>query len=151
VPERGRFTAQMDGTYDGPEGDERQVPSFYREFATGHHKPMVLSETSALYNNSRKAGASNQAIKSAWMDQVLTPSVVTRYPELKMINWFEQLKSEQEHYGVVDWRATADPQALQALKAHLASGRYLFAPAHYDPMCSRPSTVGVRSTQVDDP
>jgi hypothetical protein len=118
----------VDGTYNGPEGDERAIPAFYQTYAVGHHKPMVLSETSALYNTSNPTGASEADIKSTWMDQVLDPANAVRYPQLKMLNWFEHLKSEQENYGIIDWRATYNPQVLDALRAHLTAGPYLFAP-----------------------
>ena len=127
-PDSNRFAQDLVGAYEGAQ-DERAVPNFYAEYALGHHKPMVLSETAALYNPDR-AGTAETAVKSAWMDQVLNPDNVSACPQLKMINWFEYEKKEQGINGLIDWRATAAPSVLAALKNHLAAvpGQYLFAP-----------------------
>lgn len=127
VPDVGRFVGSITGTYDGAE-DERSVPDFYQAFAVAHHKPMAISETGALYNQSKPIGASELAVKSAWMDQALSPANAVRFPQLKMENWFEYQKQAQEDYGVIDWRATASPTVAAALGQHLKAspGQFLF-------------------------
>ncbi|GIG29377.1 hypothetical protein [Cellulomonas marina] len=127
VPDAGRFAAQLTGTYAGGTDptmgfapDETAVPDFYATYAT--RKPMALSETGALYNTDATGGADELSIKSAWMDQVL--GLGDEFPRLKMVNWFEHLKSEQEGYGVVDWRATSNPAVLATLQGVLSVPRY---------------------------
>jgi hypothetical protein len=119
-----RFDAQMDGTYNGSDGDQRALPSFYQEFAVGHRKPMLIAETAALYNPSDSTGASESSIKIAWINQVLDPANARRYPYLKMVNWFEIKKSEAVDHGVVDWRSSFDPSTLKDLQSHLKTKQY---------------------------
>jgi hypothetical protein len=126
VPDN-RFEAQINGTYNGVAGDERALPNFYQEFAVGHKKPMAISETAALYNTSVPSGASEASIKKAWISQVFNPADATRYPELKMINWFEFRKPEAEDHGIVDWRATFNAASLAQLKTDLATKRFTAA------------------------
>jgi hypothetical protein len=125
LPENDKFTGKMEGNFHGKNGDERPVPNFYQRYAEGKNKPMAVSETSALFNladtDHGTKGASNEAIKSAWMDQVLAADIPQRYPELRLINWFEQSKIEPDVQGNpvrgVDWRITADASVLAAFKA----------------------------------
>jgi hypothetical protein len=127
IAEPNKFVDQLTGHYRGANGDDTAVPDFYATYAVGHHKPMALSETSALYNDGQAGrGASNAAIKTDWIHQALDPSFATRFPLLKMENWFEYVKSEDGITGVIDWRATADPQVLATLRAALTS-RFLLA------------------------
>jgi hypothetical protein len=127
LPEKDKFTGKMEGNFHGKNGDERPVPNFYQRYAEGKNKPMAVSETSALFNladtDHGTKGASNEAIKSAWMDQVLAADIPQRYPALRLISWFEQSKIEPDVQGNpvrgVDWRITADPSVLAAFKARL--------------------------------
>ncbi|HEX5479456.1 MAG TPA: glycosyl hydrolase [Dehalococcoidia bacterium] len=119
VPEPGKFLAIITGNYNGLNGDERAVPDFYTVYAAGHHKPMAITETAALYNTTRPDDA-ELAIKQAWWDQVFAPDVAKDYPQIKMINWFEWRKSETEVGGAtIDWRATSTPALTQAFRAAL--------------------------------
>jgi Glycosyl hydrolase family 26 len=127
VPDQGKFVRQLQGDYNGPEGDERGVPNFYTEFAVRHGKPMALSETGALYNMTRRDGAAEAAIKCSWMDQVFDPANASQFPQLRMQNWFEYHKVEREKYGRIDWRATFQPAVLACLKDHLKAGKFVFA------------------------
>ncbi len=131
VPDASRFTGSLTGTYSGPV-DETGVPDFYTAFAVGHNKPLAISETAALYNASNSSGASELSIKSAWMYQVFGPANGKAFPKLKMVNWFEHEKFEQENYGLIDWRATYNPDVVQAFGQHVtaSSGQYLFAPVN---------------------
>ena len=127
VAEPHKFVDQLTGHYHGANGDDRSVPDFYATYAVGHHKPMALSETSALYNQSQAGlGAANLRIKQDWIGQALNPAFATQFPLLKMENWFEFVKPENGISGVIDWRATADPQVVAALRAALGS-RFLLA------------------------
>jgi hypothetical protein len=130
LPDHDRLPAQITGNYVAAE-DERGVPNFYAAYAVEHSKPMALSETAALYNASRTDGASELDIKTAWMDQALSPANRSDFPKLQMVNWFELAKVEQENYGLIDWRATYNPDVLAALRRHLSAspGQFLFATA----------------------
>jgi hypothetical protein len=118
LPEPGQFVAQLTGTYNGLIGDERGVPDFYAVYAVGHNKPFVLAETSALYNPNTTDGASNYDIKMNWLNQVFSCSVITQFPRLKMLLWFEYYKYETGT-GMVDWRVTYDPTVLAGFQAAL--------------------------------
>ena len=129
IPEADKFVDQMTGRYNGDNGNDTSVPNFYQVWSVGHHKPMAISETAALYNDAQAGtGDPEVALKTNWIDQVFNPSVRADFPGLAMINWFEHQKPENGVQGTVDWRATVQPQVRAALQAALASG-YLFAPA----------------------
>lgn len=121
VPEPGKFAAKLTGTFDGGNGDERPVPDFYDRYARRTGKPLAISETSALYNTGRAGtGASDLQIKQAWLRQVFAPDVPTRFPRLRLINWFEQEKDERDvPSSRVDWTITRDPQVLYAFRRDL--------------------------------
>jgi hypothetical protein len=128
VPEANKFVNQLTGSYNGDNGNETSVPNFYQEWSVGHHKPMAISETSALYDDAQAGtGDSEVAIKTDWIDQVFNPTVRSQFPSLAMVNWFEHRKPENGIVGIVDWRATVQPQVRAALQTALATG-YLFAP-----------------------
>jgi hypothetical protein len=114
IPETHKFMDILNGTYAGSNGDERAVPDFYAVYAIGHHKPMAITETSALFNTAQ-SGADEFAIKQDWWRQVFAPDVQRDYSQIKMINWFEWRKSESEVGGAtVDWRATSTAALTQA-------------------------------------
>ncbi|MFI7586718.1 glycoside hydrolase family 26 protein [Spongisporangium articulatum] len=118
VPEPGRFAAMLSGTYQGSIGDERKVPDFYRVYGVVHGKPVGIPETAAFYAPGR-SGASESAIKRAWWRQVFSGQVHQRYPQVKMINWFEIRKYETEVDEVVDWRFDASPALAASFRADL--------------------------------
>lgn len=120
VPEPGKFVAELTGTYNGLNGNESAVPDFYAEWAAGHHKPMAIPETAALYAPGR-GGASELSIKQAWWSQVFSPDIPRLFPLLKMINWFEWDKYETEINGRVNWTATETPAVRTAFRAALPS------------------------------
>jgi hypothetical protein len=128
VAEHNKFVDQLSGHYNGANGDDSATPNFYTTYAVGHHKPMMISETSALYNEARAGtGDTEVAIKSDWIAQVFDPAVAHRFPLLKAVVWFEHEKNENGIDGVIDWRATQNAQVLTALQRALSSGRFLFA------------------------
>lgn len=92
-------------------GGSATVPNFHDIYAVGHNKPMMIAETSALYDpNDTKGGhASETDIKKEWVKQVYT-TLQDSLPKVKAILWFSQLKYEQEVSGDVDWRLTSDQQ-----------------------------------------
>lgn len=126
APEPGKFIAQLTGTYNGVGGDQRGLPDFYHVYAEVHGKPMAIPETAALYNTAA-AGDAELDIKRAWWQQVFSEEVAHRFPEIKMINWFEWRKPEAEiQNAVVDWTATLDPAIRGAFVADLPTDRLRF-------------------------
>jgi len=108
VPEGGKFAAQLTGAYDGKGGDDTALPDFYTTYGEVHGKPVAVPETAALYNP-EVGGAGELEIKQAWWEQVFAEEVPERFPQLKMINWFEWDKHEAEIDGEVDWTTTNTP------------------------------------------
>jgi hypothetical protein len=130
VPEPGKFAQQLRGTYtgNGLYEDQSALPDFYQAFALGHGKPMAVTETGALYNETPpQPGATELDVKTAWVDQVYSAAARTAFPQVKMVNWFEVRKYESEASGIVDWRATANAAVLSALTARVSTGAYVFA------------------------
>jgi len=126
VPEAGKFTAQLTGTYVGDAGDERTVPDFYDEYATRRSKPVAIPETGALFQP-ELAGEPEAAVKLPCLEQVFDLDLATRLPQLRMINWFEWRKPESEIGGsIIDWRTTTDPTLATAFRDAVA--RWLAAP-----------------------
>lgn len=54
------------------------------------------------------------AIKQAWWAQVLDEANHDRFPQLKMLNWFEWNKYEPEVKADVDWTVTTNPAVREA-------------------------------------
>ncbi|MEE9964913.1 MAG: glycoside hydrolase family 26 protein [Propionicimonas sp.] len=104
IPEPGKLAALLTGTYSGSNGDETAVPDFYQVFGVTHARPVSITETAAFYAPAN-GGASQLAIKQAWWRQVFSDDLHSRFPMLKMINWFEWNKFEPEVNTDVDWRA----------------------------------------------
>ncbi|MEU7145086.1 glycosyl hydrolase [Nocardia sp. NPDC046473] len=111
TPEPGKFAGKITGEYRDPDTSVRE-PNFYQRYAERTGKPMAISETSALFNPSRNGeGATNLEIKSAWWQQITADDIPARFPNLRLINWFEQDKTEADvPGGVTSWTITRDPQ-----------------------------------------
>ncbi len=97
-------------------GRNPETTNFYGNYCDAKGKPLMLAETSALYNT-EVGGESEVNIKLPWLAQVFHLgddddngiNVAVNFPKLKMVNWFEHLKSEAEAAGdMVDWRVTAN-------------------------------------------
>ncbi|MEE4025750.1 glycosyl hydrolase [Gordonia sp. PKS22-38] len=110
ITEPGKFSRMLEGTYLGTAGDDRAVPNFYQEYGVDRGQPVAIVETAAIYTPSRAdEGAAELAVKSMWWKQVFAADIPDRFPELKMINWFEWKKYEIEIDDTVDWRAAGSP------------------------------------------
>lgn len=98
VPEPTKFADKLTGDYRNAKLDQRAVPNFYTEYADGHNKPMVISETAAAYNpvGSPNTARTERDIKQAWWQQVFSDDTHQRFPRIHMINWFEQQKVETD-------------------------------------------------------
>jgi hypothetical protein len=125
MPEPGKFAAQLTGTYNGAAGDESAAPDFYQSYAVDHGKPLAIPETAALVVP-RGDQAAELAIKQAWWQQVFSPETASRFPEMKMINWFEWNKHEPEVDAAVDWTVLSDIDTRQAFLDDLPD-RFIFA------------------------
>eukprot|EP00775_Hariotina_reticulata_P009966 gene9966-10121_t len=103
LPVFNKFADKITGSYVGPEGDSRAVPNFYDMFCVIRQKPMIITETAAFYNTCNLGGRGCQdgtsnarefAIKQAWWRQVFGDSTAVRFPQIKMINWFDIIKPD---------------------------------------------------------
>ena len=117
LPPAGKFEAILRGTFLT---HGAKLPDFYAIYGVGQHLPVAVTETSALYNPSRR-GASDFAIKQAWWKQVFASSVPKDLPDLRMINWFEWDKFEQQTHSFIDWAVTDVPAIRKAFVAALPS------------------------------
>ena len=56
----------------------------------------------------------------------LQPHCARELTDLSLVNWFEHEKSENGISGLIDWRATVNPEVRAALLQTVSSG-YIFA------------------------
>ncbi len=126
APESSKFRQQLTGTYNGANGDERDVPDFYDDYVTKRDKPMAIADTSALFNTT-VTGDPELLIKQLWWRQVFGSSTLQSFPRIKMINWFEWSKYEVEVQAIVDWTNTRNSTIRSAFLTDIQTGRYLFA------------------------
>jgi len=127
--DRGANQAPPPGKWGQANGIGNHVPNFHDVFAVGHNKPMMIAETSALFDtgDSRGGGASEEAIKTAWLRQVYNtsdesqPRLDTSFPQLKAIFWFNILKYESEVKGDVDWRLNGNQSSVERYSQLLAN------------------------------
>jgi hypothetical protein len=120
VPRPGTFTALMTGG--------GSTPDFYDAYAARYDKPLAIIETAAFYRPGG-GGDSESAIKTAWLDEVLAADNRSRFPLLRMLNWFEWRKMETEVKAVVDWRIAADPALRSAFLSAVSDGGFELGPA----------------------
>ncbi|MEC5198642.1 hypothetical protein RCH21_000866 [Arthrobacter sp. PL16] len=118
MPEEGKFVDQLTGTYDGENGDDSMLPDFYADYGVGHGKPLAIPETAALVTDDIGT-LRTLNIKRAWWEQVFDPAVHERFPQLKMVNWFEWNKVEPEVGAAVDWTVAEDPAVRSEFTAAL--------------------------------
>jgi hypothetical protein len=118
LPEPNKFANQLTGNYSGANGDDSPVSDFYQVYGEAHGKPVAIPETAALFNPAA-GGEGELAIKQAWWGQLFDPATAARFPQLKMINWFEWDKDEEEVKGRVDWTVTNTPAVRDAFIAAL--------------------------------
>ncbi|MHA7145302.1 glycoside hydrolase family 26 protein [Arthrobacter sp. TmT3-37] len=102
MPEEGKFIDQLTGTYNGKNGNDAMLPDFYTQYGVDHGKPVAIPETASLVQ-ADIGELRSLNIKRAWWEQVFAPTVQERFPQLKMVNWFEWNKMEPEVGAPVDW------------------------------------------------
>jgi len=128
VPEKGKFIDELTGNYNGLNGNETAIPDFYEVYYKEHGKPIAIPETAALYIPDRN-GPSELELKRAWWRQVLDAKLMSEYPGIKMINWFEWKKPENEIDGaVIDWRALGSLIIADHFRNDLPADKLIFAP-----------------------
>jgi hypothetical protein len=120
ITEPHKFIDMLTGNYDGTAGNDLGVPNFYQVYGIEHHHPVAIVETAAIFTPSRM-GETELAVKQAWWRQVFSEETHARFPQLKMINWFEWRKYEIEINDWVDWRAAGSPAIRDAFVADLAN------------------------------
>jgi hypothetical protein len=120
ITEPHKFIDMLNGSYNGTAGDDSGVPNFYQVYGVQHQKPVAIVETAAIFTPSRR-GESELAVKQAWWKQVFSDETHQRFPQLKMINWFEWRKFEIEINDWVDWRAAGSPAIRNAFANDLPS------------------------------
>ncbi|OBF19445.1 glycosyl hydrolase [Mycobacterium sp. ACS4331] len=118
ITEPGKFVDMLTGNYNGTAGDDLGVPDFYQVYGQERRHPVAVVETAAIFTPSR-AGQSELAVKRAWWRQVFAEETHRRFPQLKMINWFEWKKFEIEINDWVDWRAAGSDAIRDAFIADL--------------------------------
>jgi hypothetical protein len=120
LPEAGKLAAQLTGTYVGTQGDSSAASDFYQVYGVDHAKPVAIPETAAMVVP-RGDPVGELAVKQQWWRQAFSSNFTTRFPEVKMINWFEWTKDEPEVGAVVDWSAVNSAPSRAAFTADLPS------------------------------
>lgn len=130
LPEPAQFADQLTGVYSGLLGDQRGLPDFYETYAVEHGKPLAINETSAFFNPDRTGtGPSALEIKQAWWSQIFAADIPDRFPNMKMVIWFEHYKRELEANVDVDWTVTRDPGVRAAFRGDLPSTLVFASPS----------------------
>ncbi|MGP0221952.1 glycoside hydrolase family 26 protein [Paenarthrobacter sp. NCHU4564] len=128
LPEADKFAQQLTGTYNAANGDDSLLPDFYSIYGVDHGKPVAIPETAALFAPG-VGGEEELAIKEAWWSQLFDPAIHKKFPQLKMINWFEWDKTEVEVKGRVDWTISNTPAIREAFTTALP-GWFRYGPDH---------------------
>lgn len=105
-------------------GSLQKREPFYVRFAGRRQQPFLLT-TGAMYNPAR-SGASQLAIKRAWLDQTVEASTTRRL--LAGIQWLEQDREEPEIGNVVSWKLSQPPSIATALRADFGGAPLTLAP-----------------------
>ncbi|MGZ6340233.1 MAG: glycoside hydrolase family 26 protein [Candidatus Limnocylindrales bacterium] len=121
VPSAEKFAQLITGTTSTRPAP---IPDFYSDYAERFSKPLAIVETSAFYRPGG-GGASEAAIKGAWLAQVFSAETRSRFPLLRLVDWFEWRKFETEVHATVDWRIVADPSLRAAFLAAMTDGFHL--------------------------
>ena len=119
-PARGFNEIPYAGKWGQANGIGNAVLNFHNLFAVGHNKPMMIAETSALYDPVDKngGGAGESDIKTGWLGQVYnlsdteSPTLSRDFPQLKAIFWFNQKKYEAEVGTDIDWRLDSNQSVI---------------------------------------
>ncbi|HEY60498.1 MAG TPA: hypothetical protein G4N92_07445 [Anaerolineae bacterium] len=128
IPEANKFISQLSGKYISQNGDDSSLPDFYELFYTQHGKPLAIPETAAFYDPAQPE-PDEILLKMSWWRQVFDQALLSTYPGIKMINWFEWNKPESEVGGtIIDWRTLGSPAVAEQFRADLPIDLLIFAP-----------------------
>ncbi|CEM08516.1 unnamed protein product [Vitrella brassicaformis CCMP3155] len=109
------------------------VLTFYANVTQRLNKPMMISETAALFNTDR-LGASEAAIKTAWMRQVYGWS--QDHHLIRAIFWFNQHKFEKEINGEVDWRLDGNDDVVLSYRQIVGDDQQFIKSSIRSPMAA---------------
>lgn len=109
MPSPGSFGALL-GSAGGAGPSEED--DFYAAYALGREKPLMV-ETGAFYSPGA-GGPSEEDIKSAWWDQVLSTVSSGDHDRVRAVVWNETVEQRENGAVTVDWRITADPALASA-------------------------------------
>lgn len=128
VPESNKFEDKLTGNYSNEHFDQRDVPDFYEQYVEGTGKPMAISETAAVFNPAGEPKDNEFEVKQAWWSQVFSENVRTKYPGIRLINWFEQNKMEADFSPEpIQWSVIDDLDTRTAFRRALPDW-VIFAP-----------------------
>lgn len=99
------------------------TPDFHEIYAVQKNKPMMISETSALFRPGQP-GADEVSIKKEWINQVYR---LRNYPMIKAINWFNVAKFEPEVRDFVTWRITDNETLISHYATSVSDARWFKA------------------------
>lgn len=93
---------------------------FYERFSRSRNKPLMIPETGSPYfpNLPLVPGNTELSIKQAWWRQIYDPATFARFPLLKLVTHFEEIKRD-EGEDLRDWRVLAEPNTKAAFLNHL--------------------------------
>ncbi|WP_323959565.1 glycosyl hydrolase [Arthrobacter sp. JZ12] len=114
LPEEDKFATQLEGSYGLPP----QAPqvNFAKEYAAERGKRFFI-QTAALYDPEDPDTADEVEIKTAWLNQLFDPAIAKEYPEIGMIAWLEDVRTEPEAEDrTVDWRLGGNEEVAEVLR-----------------------------------
>jgi hypothetical protein len=88
--------------------------NFYQRFCIDRKKPLIIPETAAPFIPSWRTGdATESDLKMQWLGQILSDATLARFPKLKGLVWFEELKQDAG-FQLRDWRISDNVQTRTA-------------------------------------
>jgi hypothetical protein len=153
VPAPDAFAGHLVGTYgySSPASADRD---FVARYSTGKDKPLVLV-TGALFVP-QAGGATEAAVKGAWLDQVAAGTGPGRLPLLKAVLWQEAERPEAEAGGrLADWRLSTVPALAAKVRALMTGPGQVWeagpSRAAAAPVSAGPAPAGPASAQAAPP
>lgn len=131
--ERGSNQVPYPGKWGEANGIANAIPNFHDTYAVGHQKPMLIAETSALFDPANQAGGNSPEaeIKNSWLSQVYnladpaTPSLQGEFPQIKAIFWFNQRKFESEVGTEIDWSIDSNGTVIERYRQLTADSYFI--------------------------
>lgn len=92
--------------------------NFYQNFAVTRNKPLIIPETSSPEFPQLPQTQPAVQIKQDWWRQMLEPSTTSKFPMIKAVVWFEEVKNDG--VNVRDWTLASTPSVLSAFQTDVA-------------------------------